>query len=373
MSMPAPSSGQTYYTPRRSNGCLWGCLIVLLIIVLPPALLGGYGAWFLYDGYRHSPVLKVVNEHFNHQLSRADILHTYSGVRPLCNDESDNPSAVTRDYTLALSAAQGEAPLLSVFGGKLTTYRKLAESAMAELQPFFTQMRGSWTAGAPLPGGESMTTAPALVDALVAATGGKIHTVRVTGPLSRMKVDAPIGILGDGFTAVIEMSSASGLYLLDPEHRQWHATSTLKPLSGWCTRALAATDVTSVDDKDFTADIAAMTAHPYARLKWLTHLVCGEDRLDDSLDPNGRYKLARWPQSEREFPRHFRIATVMLKQLATLDEIAAQSGATIADVANFINAYQAIGYVECDAPERPQEEARRGGLFARMKKASAAS
>jgi glycerol-3-phosphate dehydrogenase len=58
--------------------------------------------------------------------------------------------------------------LLSVFGGKLTTYRKLAESAMAELQPFFTQMRGSWTAGAPLPGGESMTTAPALVDALVA-------------------------------------------------------------------------------------------------------------------------------------------------------------------------------------------------------------
>lgn len=169
--------------------------------------------------------------------------------------------------------------------------------------------------------------------------------------------------------------AADGLptLLLDPEHRQWHATSTLKPLSGWCTRALAATDVTSVDDKDFTADIAAMTAHPYARLKWLTHLVCGEDRLDDSLDPNGRYKLARWPQSEREFPRHFRIATVMLKQLATLDEIAAQSGATIADVANFINAYQAIGYVECDAPERPQEEARRGGLFARMKKASAAS
>ncbi|NOM01186.1 FAD-dependent oxidoreductase, partial [Klebsiella pneumoniae] len=66
-------------------------------------------------------LLKVVNEHFNHQLSRADILHTYSGVRPLCNDESDNPSAVTRDYTLALSAADGEAPLLSVFGGKLTT------------------------------------------------------------------------------------------------------------------------------------------------------------------------------------------------------------------------------------------------------------
>ena len=116
-------------------------------------------------------LLKVVNAHFNHQLSRDDILHTYSGVRPLCNDESDNPSAVTRDYTLALSAGEGQAPLLSVFGGKLTTYRKLAESAMAELKPFFTQMRASWTATAPLPGGEDMTTAQALTDAILAQYG----------------------------------------------------------------------------------------------------------------------------------------------------------------------------------------------------------
>ena len=116
-------------------------------------------------------LLKVVNAHFNHQLSRDDILHTYSGVRPLCNDESDNPSAVTRDYTLALSAGEGQAPLLSVFGGKLTTYRKLAESAMAELKPYFTQMRASWTATAPLPGGEDMTTAQALTDAILAQYG----------------------------------------------------------------------------------------------------------------------------------------------------------------------------------------------------------
>ncbi|WP_447738816.1 glycerol-3-phosphate dehydrogenase [Pseudomonas laurentiana] len=116
-------------------------------------------------------LLKVVNEHFNHQLSRSDILHTYSGVRPLCNDESDNPSAVTRDYTLALSGSANQAPLLSVFGGKLTTYRKLAESAMGELKPFFPQMRGSWTAEAPLPGGENMTTAQALSDAILARCG----------------------------------------------------------------------------------------------------------------------------------------------------------------------------------------------------------
>ncbi|WP_166358698.1 glycerol-3-phosphate dehydrogenase [Pseudomonas akapageensis] len=116
-------------------------------------------------------LLNVVNAHFTRQLERSDILNTYSGVRPLCNDESDNPSAVTRDYTLALSSLPGEAPLLSVFGGKLTTYRKLAESAMAQLAPFFKDMKGSWTATAPLPGGEGMTTSRELADAILARFG----------------------------------------------------------------------------------------------------------------------------------------------------------------------------------------------------------
>ena len=107
-------------------------------------------------------LLQVVNAHFKQQVSRDSIVHSYSGVRPLCNDESDNPSAVTRDYTLALSGNTEEAPLLSVFGGKLTTYRKLAESAMAQLAPFFKDLKPSWTAQAPLPGGEGMSTRQAL-------------------------------------------------------------------------------------------------------------------------------------------------------------------------------------------------------------------
>ncbi|WP_160287587.1 glycerol-3-phosphate dehydrogenase [Pseudomonas knackmussii] len=103
-------------------------------------------------------LLEVVNEHFKRQLHREDILWSYSGVRPLCDDESDDPSAVTRDYTLSLQGAPGEAPLLSVFGGKLTTYRKLAEAALAELAPSFPRMGPAWTAHAPLPGGEQMGT-----------------------------------------------------------------------------------------------------------------------------------------------------------------------------------------------------------------------
>ncbi|GAC1030292.1 glycerol-3-phosphate dehydrogenase [Pseudomonas sp. No.21] len=111
-------------------------------------------------------LLDVVNRHFKQQIGEKDILRTYSGVRPLCDDESDDPSAVTRDYTLSLEAHPGEAPLLSVFGGKLTTYRKLAESALAQLAPFFPNAKPSWTASQPLPGGEQMNSQADLAEAL---------------------------------------------------------------------------------------------------------------------------------------------------------------------------------------------------------------
>ena len=116
-------------------------------------------------------LLKVVNDHFRKSLNREDILHSYAGVRPLCDDESDEPSAITRDYTLSLSAQGGEPPLLSVFGGKLTTYRKLAESALAQLAPFFPNMKARWTADAPLPGGENMHSRESLIEALRARHG----------------------------------------------------------------------------------------------------------------------------------------------------------------------------------------------------------
>jgi len=117
-------------------------------------------------------LLGVANAHFRTQLEPKDILHTFAGVRPLCDDESDNPSAVTRDYTLSLAAEQKQAPLLSVFGGKLTTYRKLAESAMAQLKPYFPEMGTSWTATSPLPGGEEMGSSEALTDELLAKLQG---------------------------------------------------------------------------------------------------------------------------------------------------------------------------------------------------------
>lgn len=161
--------------------------------------------------------------------------------------------------------------------------------------------------------------------------------------------------------------------LLDPRERVWHSSSSLKGLSGWATRKLRADDARHISDADFAAASASLPSHSLARLKWLVHLVRGDGQLEPALDPNARYKLTRWPQSEREFPKHFRIATMMLKSAAPLEEIAELSGASVADVANFINAYHALGFIEPEAAERGQDDGRRSGLFGRMKKTSVAS
>ncbi|WP_428667108.1 glycerol-3-phosphate dehydrogenase [Reyranella sp.] len=83
-----------------------------------------------------------------------DVVWTYSGVRPLFDDGDDNPSAVTRDYHLEVDAPDGAAPLLSVFGGKITTYRRLAEHALEDLRKFYPQMAGAWTGAKALADGE---------------------------------------------------------------------------------------------------------------------------------------------------------------------------------------------------------------------------
>jgi len=98
-------------------------------------------------------LLDAVNKYFEMQLTQDDVLATFSGVRPLYDDGQGNPSAVTRDYLFDLDDEQG-APLLNIFGGKITTYRKLSEHAMQRLSSFFPNAGVDWTAHDPLPGGD---------------------------------------------------------------------------------------------------------------------------------------------------------------------------------------------------------------------------
>jgi glycerol-3-phosphate dehydrogenase len=96
---------------------------------------------------------RFASEYFKTPVTRADIVWTYSGVRPLYDDGAKSATAATRDYVLTLAEGPG-APLLNIFGGKITTYRKLAEAALAKLRPFFPEAGADWTAGVALPGGD---------------------------------------------------------------------------------------------------------------------------------------------------------------------------------------------------------------------------
>ena len=99
-------------------------------------------------------LLAAANRFLAKPLGEADVVSSYAGVRPLYDDGTANPSEVTRDYVLKVDHDEGRAPLLSIFGGKITTYRRLAEEAMEKLGPFFPGMKGDWTATEVLPGGD---------------------------------------------------------------------------------------------------------------------------------------------------------------------------------------------------------------------------
>ncbi|MCW6510903.1 glycerol-3-phosphate dehydrogenase [Lichenifustis flavocetrariae] len=100
-------------------------------------------------------LLRVVNRYAAKPLEQKDIVSSFSGVRPLYDNNADaNASAVTRDYVFEVDAPEGQPPLLSVFGGKITTFRKLAEHALDRLTKTFPTMDKAWTAEATLPGGD---------------------------------------------------------------------------------------------------------------------------------------------------------------------------------------------------------------------------
>ena len=98
-------------------------------------------------------LLDAASAYFAEPIGQKDIVWTYSGVRPLYDDGARSSTKATRDYVLKVDASDGSAPLLNVFGGKITTYRRLAEAALAKLKPYLPAMDEPWTAGVALPGG----------------------------------------------------------------------------------------------------------------------------------------------------------------------------------------------------------------------------
>src|SRR3989442_15281489 len=98
---------------------------------------------------------EIANAYLARPVGAGDVVWTYSGVRPLYDDGTADPSAVTRDYGLKLDPGEdSQAPLLSVFGGKITAYRRLAEAALFQLKPVFSQIKRGLTRPEPPPGGD---------------------------------------------------------------------------------------------------------------------------------------------------------------------------------------------------------------------------
>ncbi len=108
----------------------------------------------------------AASEYFTEPVTRDDIVWTYSGVRPLYDDGASKAQEATRDYVIRQDGAKGEGVLLNIFGGKITTYRRLAEAIVKDIEAVLGQRKPAWTSGATLPGGDF---APDQFEALVEA------------------------------------------------------------------------------------------------------------------------------------------------------------------------------------------------------------
>ena len=155
--------------------------------------------------------------------------------------------------------------------------------------------------------------------------------------------------------------------LIDADQRQYHGPAALKPLAPHVTDELAETDFAAVTDWD--GEVARSgPAQPLSRLLWFGGLLAGQGQLMPGFDPQARYQMLKWPQTEREYPKHFRIATAMMKGPATLAEIAVASGVPEADVTDFVNASLATGFADIEHQPEPEAEAPKPGrLFDRLR------
>jgi glycerol-3-phosphate dehydrogenase len=113
-------------------------------------------------------LVEFASKYLKKPVTKEDIVWTYSGVRPLYDDGATSATAATRDYVLKVNETAG-APILNVFGGKITTYRKLAEAALEKIVPFFPQAGKPWTAGVAMPGGDFPVDGVAALKARLAA------------------------------------------------------------------------------------------------------------------------------------------------------------------------------------------------------------
>ncbi|HEY9214959.1 MAG TPA: glycerol-3-phosphate dehydrogenase [Ancylobacter sp.] len=166
----------------------------------------------------------AASEYFKAPVTPDEVVWTYSGVRPLYDDGASKAQEATRDYVLELDDNEGQSPILSVFGGKITTYRRLAEHAMQKLAPYLPlASKHSWTGSSPLPGGDfgvhdqprvvaQLTRAHSWLDQKLAARLVAAYGTRALRLLDGARSAADLGVV---FGA--DLTEAEVLYLMREE------------------------------------------------------------------------------------------------------------------------------------------------------------
>ncbi|TXI48458.1 MAG: hypothetical protein E6Q50_10745 [Lysobacter sp.] len=199
--------------------------------------------------------------------------------------------------------------------------------------------------------------------------------------------DAASAARGSGFADWLRPGALAGraryqsgkgpMLLIDFGLRQYFGPATLKPLAEYFVGAVGLRDFEQLDAAGWDAALGAMAAtpgggapQPLTRLQWFGALLAGEGRLLPGFAADGKFQLNKWPQTEREYPRHFRIATAMMKGPMTIAEIVTASGVPAGDVVDFINANLTTGFAEPVGapPDAPDPNAGgKGSLLGRLR------
>lgn len=249
----------------------------------------------------------------------------------------------------------------------LQTDRAQANAAAAKA----AQQAATPAPGAPIVAPAAAEPAPAPAAATtIAAPPAPAATVIPAAPTITARGDGLLDWLVPGrLRGLLRVVVGNERLLIDADQRKYHGPAALKPLADWFDRGFAASDFEVVPAAQWEAAAVELGASmPLTRLVWFGNLLAGQGRLAPGYDPQRRYRMTKWPQTEREYPKHFRIATVMMKALATVAEIAEASGVTEAEVADFINASLATGFAEPEGDPTPAEPAKSGGgLFGRLR------
>jgi hypothetical protein len=160
------------------------------------------------------------------------------------------------------------------------------------------------------------------------------------------------------------------LLVLDPKSQTYLGPATLKGFAPYCKRVIRPEHWTAITSGEFDKLKAELgSAQPFMRLQWLCGLFAGDGHIAEGYDQNLKFKLSKWPQIEREYPKHFRIATVMMKGPQLLTEIAEGAGVPLGEVTDFVNANLYTGMAEMEVPPAPVDPnaASKGGLFGRFR------